>query len=34
LVSRKGMVTYRGVGMVEWTGIAATSVVEKLLTEM
>jgi hypothetical protein len=34
LVNRKGMVTYRGVGMVEWTGIAATSVVEKLLNEM
>jgi hypothetical protein len=34
LVDRKGMVTYRGVGMIEWTSIAATSVVEKLLSEM
>jgi len=33
-VDRKGMVTYRGVGMIEWTSIAATSVVEKLLSEM
>jgi hypothetical protein len=34
LVNRKGMVTYRAVGMVDWTGIAATSVLEKLLSEM
>jgi hypothetical protein len=34
LVNRKGMVTYRAVGLVEWTGINATNVIEKLLGEM
>jgi hypothetical protein len=34
LVNRKGMVIYRAVGMVDWTGIAATSVLEKLLSEI
>jgi len=34
LVNRKGQVTYRAVGMVEWTGVTAFSVIEKMLQEM
>ncbi len=34
VVNRKGMVTYRAVGLVEWTGFNAANVIEKLLSEM
>jgi len=33
LIDRQGMVRYRSMGLVDWTGLEATSVVEILLKE-
>jgi peroxiredoxin len=33
LIDRQGMVRYRSMGLVDWTTLEATSVIDKLLKE-
>jgi peroxiredoxin len=33
LVDKKGMIQYRSIGVADWTGVEAVSIIEKLLEE-
>jgi peroxiredoxin len=33
LVDKKGMIQYRSIGVADWTGVEAVSIIEKLLGE-